>query len=74
MITIDSKFKKDVQMIQEFNRARDQMVDYYIQKIGERAGLKTDEDYDTLWDHVMNQTEWTVEYKDTSKPSKRKKK
>ena len=67
MITIDPKFKKDIELIRDFNKARDEMIDYYIQKIGERAGLNTAEEHEILWDHIMNESEWNVEYKSSKK-------
>jgi hypothetical protein len=67
MITIDPKFKKDIKLIQEFNKTQDEIVDFYIQKLGERIGLKTPEEHETLWDHIMNGSDWTVEYKKEKK-------
>lgn len=67
MITIDPKFKKDIELIRDFNKARDEMIDYYIQKIGERAGLNTTEEHEILWDHIMNESEWNVKYKEKTK-------
>jgi len=67
MITIDPKFKKEINLIRASNRARDAMIDEYIRSIGERAGLKTEEEYETLWDHIMNETDWTVQYKKDTK-------
>lgn len=63
MITIDPKFKKDIQRIRQAHKSHNDMIDYFIQKIGERAGLKTVEEQEVLWDHVLNETSWTVEYK-----------
>lgn len=63
MITLDTKFKKDVQTIRAANRAHNDMIDYFIKKIGERAGLKTEEEHEILWDHILNETDWSVLYK-----------
>jgi len=63
MITIDPKFKKDIQRIRDAQKAHNDMIDYFIQNLGERAGLKTAEEQEVLWDHVLNESTWTVEYK-----------
>lgn len=63
MITIDPKFKKDIQRIRDAHKAHNEMIDYFINVIGERSGLKTAEEQEVLWDHVLNETNWTVQYK-----------
>lgn len=63
MIDIDSKFKKDVETIRAANKAHDAMIDYFINKLGERIGLKTEQEYEILWDHILNETTWSVNYK-----------
>lgn len=67
MITIDPKFKKDIQRIRDAHKAHNDMIDYFIKKVGERAGLKTVEEHETLWDHILNESTWTVEYKKGNK-------
>lgn len=63
MIILDPAFKKDVQTLRTANKAHNDMMDYFIKKLGERAGLKTEEDHEILWDHILNETDWSVQYK-----------
>jgi hypothetical protein len=63
MINIDPKFKKDVETIRAANKAHDAMIDYFINKLGERIGLKTNQEYEILWDHILNESNWNVSYK-----------
>ena len=63
MITLDPKYKQDVQTIREANKAHHDMIDYFIKKLGERVGLKTEEEHEILWDHILNETDWSVQYK-----------
>jgi len=67
MITIDPKFKREINLIRASNKARDEMIDEYIRSIGDRAGLVTDDEHEALWDHIMNESEWTVKYKKEKK-------
>jgi hypothetical protein len=39
------------------------MIDYFINKLGERIGLKTNQEYEILWDHILNESNWNVSYK-----------
>jgi hypothetical protein len=72
-VTIDNKYKRDIDNIKEFVHANDNVVDFTIGLLGDRMGLKTDEEHEILWDHIMNGSDWCVEYKDIVKPAKRKK-
>ena len=63
MINIDPKFKKDVETIRAAKKAHDEMIDYFINKLGERIGLKTEQEYEILWDHILNDSDWSVLYK-----------
>jgi len=63
MITIDPKFKNEIQKIRDAHKAHNDMIDCLIKEVGERAGLKTVEEHETLWDHVLNESTWTVEYR-----------
>lgn len=63
MITIDPKFKKEIKKIRDFQKAHNDMIDYFIQNLGERAGLNTIEDHEILWDHILNESGWAVLYK-----------
>ena len=63
MITIDQKFKKEIEKIRDVQKSHNDMIDYFIQNLGERAGLKTLEEHEILWDHILNESGWTVEYK-----------
>jgi hypothetical protein len=67
MITIDPKFKKEIALIRASNKARDAMIDEYIRSIGDRAGLVTADEHEALWDHIMNESEWTVKYEKDKK-------
>ncbi len=64
MITLDPKYKQDVQTIREAHKAHNDMIDYFIKKIGERAGFKTEEEHEILWDHILNDADWSVQYKE----------
>lgn len=63
MIILDPAFKKDVQTLRTANKAHNDMMDYFIKKLGERAGLKTKEEHEIFWDHVLNEFDLNVEYK-----------
>lgn len=61
-LTIDSKYKKDIIQIKDFVHSNDNVVDYIIKTLGERMQLQTDAEHEILWDHIMNDFDYMVEY------------
>jgi hypothetical protein len=54
--------KNDIARIQDFVHSNDTIVDYIIKTLGERMQLQTEEEREILWDHIMNNFDYMVEY------------
>jgi len=63
-LIIDSKYKKDIARIKDFIHANDAVVDFMIGTLNERMELKENYDREMLWDHIMNDFDYNIEYTD----------
>ena len=66
-LTIDIKYSQRIENIRKFKEASDALLDDLIDELGSEMNLKTEIENDILWDHVMNESDWNVEYKASSK-------
>lgn len=62
-ITVDEKYKKDIHRAQFECKIMLQRQEALVREIGDKLGIKdgTDE-YEILWDHILNGTSYSVEY------------
>ena len=63
VLTINTKYSQRIENIRNFKEASDALLDDLIDELGSEMNLKTEIDNDILWDHVMNESDWNVEYK-----------
>jgi hypothetical protein len=61
-LIIDSKYKKDITRIKDFMHANDAVIDFMIGTLNERMELKEDREREMLWDHIMNDFDYNIEY------------
>jgi hypothetical protein len=63
MLTINKKYKSKVAALRRKVALQQKQQDSWILKLAKEAGINTSgDDFETLWDHVMNETDWTVKY------------
>lgn len=63
MISIDKKYRTKVNALRKKITLQQKQQDQWIEKLAKEAGVKLKgEDFETFWDHIMNETEWTVKY------------
>jgi hypothetical protein len=65
-VIIDSKYKKDILVIQKYIDAHHSLVDSQIKLLSEKMGITDRDEYEILWDHIVNDFNYCVEYKKDS--------
>lgn len=61
-IKINKKAAKDIEQVKFIINASRDFEESLIARIGDELGLQTEEEKEILWDHIYNDTKWTVEY------------
>ena len=63
MITLDQKHKKDVEAAKTAIKGLTVIEDFVMGALATKLNIEEGtEEYDSLWDHVFNDTDWTVKY------------
>lgn len=63
MILINKKYRTKVNALRKKITLQQKQQDQWIEKLAKEAGVNLKgEDFETFWDHIMNETEWTVKY------------
>lgn len=63
MITLPKESKKAVKLLKKFVSINDKEEDKMFRKLCKWLGIDPDSaEGEALWDHVYNDTDWTVKY------------
>jgi hypothetical protein len=63
-LQIDKKFTDDIRKAQFEIDTLSKRQEHIVQELAKKLGIPDGtQEYDLLWDHIFNGSDWTVEYK-----------
>lgn len=63
-LILSKKSKKKIAAVQKLNVSFNKKIDKLIDEIAKDNNIEIgSKEYETLWDHMLNETYWTVDYK-----------
>ena len=63
-LTINEKYRNDIKRARFENQVLMRRQEDLVNSIADELGIKDGTaDYEILWDHILNETEWSVDYK-----------
>jgi hypothetical protein len=63
-IKIPVKYRERVEKLSAMNTSFNALMDDMISDLAKTLNLAAADEYEILWDHILNGSTWTVEYED----------